>query len=469
MWPSSWVTDLRERFDLTADMAAPDVIRKSVLAGLRFRGTNLWVLIFAIAIASVGLNVNSAAAITGAMLISPLMGPIVGVGYGVATTDVAMIRVALKNLLIAAGISLATSALYFTLTPLATAGSELLARTTPTAWDVLIALFGGLAGGVALTRKSYTNVVPGVAIATALMPPLCTAGYGIATLHLDYFLGALYLFFINGVFISLATFLVVRFLRVPEVAFADPAQGRRVHRLTWGIALLTALPSVWLGYRIVDRALFETSARRFIDEQLTFPNTYVVARRLDPDARTLNLLLAGQRVSAAQLDSARARLGDYHLRRATLTIRQGMALYDSADAQALRASLLDDLQNRNAAVLSAQEVRLVQLQQALLAQQATNQLPSAAALLREVRVEHPDVKRLGLSWLVQPPTDSITPPDSLLVLRLTLNAAPDTTETGRLTRWLRLRTGRPRVQLLLDAPPAPIRKIPARRTRSGRR
>ncbi len=466
---SDWMAPLRERFDLTADMASPDTIRKSVLAGLRFRGTNLWVLIFAIVVASVGLNVNSAAVIIGAMLISPLMGPIVGVGYGVATTDVEMIRVALKNLFIAAGMSIATSALYFTLTPLATAGSELLARTTPTAWDVLIALFGGLAGAVALTRKTYTNVVPGVAIATALMPPLCTAGYGIATLHLDYFLGAFYLFFINGVFISLATFMVVRFLKVPNHAFADPAQGRRVHRLTWGIALLTALPSVWLGYRIVERALFEANARRFIDEQLTFTNTYVVARRLDPSARTMNLLLAGQRVSAARLDSARARLADYHLRRATLTIRQGMALYDSADADALRASLLDDLQNRNAAVLAAQEVRLDRLQQALLAQQAMNRLPPAAALLREVRVEHPDVRRLGLSWLVQPPADSVTPPDSLLVLRLTLSAAPDSAETGRLTRWLRLRTGHPRVQLLLDAPPAPVRKGPVRRSRNGRR
>ena len=253
---------------------------------------------------------------------------------------------------------------------------------------MLIALFGGLAGAVGLTRRAVTNVVPGVAIATALMPPLCTVGYGLGSGHYAYAAGALYLFFINSVYISLAAFLVVRFLNLPEPTFADAARKRQVHRITWTIALLTALPSVWFGYRLVHRAVFENNVRRFVDEQLTFPATYVVARQLNPAARTVNVLLAGKRLRASRLDSIRARLPDYRLADARLTIRQGMAAYDSADARALRASLLEDLQSRSAAALAAQEARLNQLQQLLTTAPAAP-LPPAGALLREVRAEHP--------------------------------------------------------------------------------
>lgn len=450
--PSSWSDILRYRFDLTADMADPAKIREGVEAGVSFRGTNLWVLIFAIVVASVGLNVNSAAVIIGAMLISPLMGPIVAIGYGTATVDVPLIRKGLKNLFIATLISVFTSALYFWLTPLKGAGSELLARTSPTAWDVVIALFGGLAGAVGLTRRAITNVVPGVAIATALMPPLCTAGFGLGAGHFDYFFGALYLFFINSVYISLAAFLVVRFLRLPGPAFADLRQGVRVHRLTWAIALLTALPSVWLGYRLVQRALLENNVRRFVDEQLTFPATYVVAKRLDPTQRTLNVLLAGKRLPPGQLDSVRAHLPRYHLERLQLTIRQGMALYDSADARALRTALLADLQSRNTEALAAQETRISQLQK-LLTPPVVAPLP-AATLLREVRAEHPGVRGLALRWLVIPADSGQTlSPDSLLVVRLTLGTALDTAEEGRLTRWLGVRTSARRVRVLTEARP----------------
>ena len=475
MAPSSWLTSLRERFDLTADMAAPDVIRESVLAGLRFRGTNLWVLIFAIVVASVGLNVNSAAVIIGAMLISPLMGPIVAIGFGTATADLPLLQKGIKNLFVATLISIGTSALYFWLTPLKGAGSELLARTSPTAWDVLIALFGGLAGAVGLTRRAVTNVVPGVAIATALMPPLCTVGYGLGSGHYAYAAGALYLFFINSVYISLAAFLVVRFLNLPEPTFADAARKRQVHRITWTIALLTALPSVWFGYRLVHRAVFENNVRRFVDEQLTFPATYVVARQLNPAARTVNVLLAGKRLRASRLDSIRARLPDYRLADARLTIRQGMAAYDSADARALRASLLEDLQSRSAAALAAQDARLNQLQQLLTTAPAAP-LPPAGALLREVRAEHPTVRRLGLSWLVQT-ADSTAPatrPDSLLVVRLTLTEPLPVTEQTRLTNWLGVRLAAARVQLLLETPPtsvptAPKHQTPPRRPRASHR
>ncbi|PJC19082.1 MAG: hypothetical protein CO066_00930, partial [Comamonadaceae bacterium CG_4_9_14_0_8_um_filter_60_18] len=201
---------LFRRFDLRHDQADTAEIDATFRGGVEFRGTNLWVLMFAIVIASIGLNVNSTAVIIGAMLISPLMGPIMALGYGAGINDSALMRSSLFNLGLAALISLIASTLYFLVTPLTLAHSELLARTTPSIWDVLIALFGGLAGVIGATRRIKSNLVPGVAIATALMPPLCTAGYGLATGNLSYFLGAFYLFAINSVFIAIATLMMVR-------------------------------------------------------------------------------------------------------------------------------------------------------------------------------------------------------------------------------------------------------------------
>jgi uncharacterized hydrophobic protein (TIGR00271 family) len=207
---------IRERINLTDDKADDAVIDERIRGEIHMKGANLWILMFAIFVASIGLNVNSTAVIIGAMLISPLMGPIMGIGYGAGINDFALIRQSFKNLAIATFIGLLTSTLYFLISPLDTAQSELLARTTPTAWDVLIELFGGLAGIVAATRKEKSNVIPGVAIATALMPPLCTAGFGLATGHWNYFLGAFYLYTINFVFIALSAFLIVRAFNITE-------------------------------------------------------------------------------------------------------------------------------------------------------------------------------------------------------------------------------------------------------------
>ena len=199
---------LKDFFDLHGDIASIQEITKRINAGVRFHGTNLSVLILAIFIASIGLNMNSTAVIIGAMLISPLMGSILGIGYGLARYDSIYIRSSAGSLFAQVVISVATSTLYFSLTPIDTPSSELLARTSPTIWDVLIAVFGGLAGIIGMTRKEGGNVIPGVAIATALMPPLCTAGYGIAVGVLAYTIGALYLFFINSFFICLTAFIV---------------------------------------------------------------------------------------------------------------------------------------------------------------------------------------------------------------------------------------------------------------------
>ena len=461
---------LHTRFLLTNEMAELAEIQADVEAGIPFRGTNLWVLIFAILVASVGLNVNSTAVIIGAMLISPLMGPIVGIGYGAATLELGLIQRGLKSLLTASVFSLLVSALYFRLTPLTDAGSELLARTQPTTWDVLIALFGGAAGAVALTRKGHSNAVPGVAIATALMPPLCTAGYGLATAQWPFLFGALYLFSINCVFIALSTFLVCRVLPLARHTFVSRARARRVQLGIWAVALLTAAPSVYLAIGIVRDGTFTHNAQRFVEEQLNLPGTFVVTSRILPRPRSLNVLLAGQPLTPAQLLKARTQLPRYRLAGAVLTVRQGLSRLDSADTQALRSSMLEDVRSHQQQTLVGYETRLAQLQQLLAhPDSAAAGLPGAAALLREVQVEHPAVLQLGLSRLVRPAADSFRADTTLLVAVRTRRPLP-AAEQKRLATWLRLRAGgRQSVRLLVETQnepttrPAPARRKPARR------
>ena len=219
------------KFSLLHEREDPAIIIDTISKGIVFRGTNLWVLIFAIFIASLGLNVNSTAVIIGAMLISPLMGPIMGLGLAIGINDLSLLRKSFYNYAVATGAALATSTLFFLLSPLNEAHSEILARTAPNIYDVLIALFGGLAGIIATSSKQKGNVITGVAIATALMPPLCTAGYGLATLRFEYFVGAFYLFIINTVFIALATFITARFLKFPYKHLPDEKADRKAKRI----------------------------------------------------------------------------------------------------------------------------------------------------------------------------------------------------------------------------------------------
>jgi uncharacterized hydrophobic protein (TIGR00271 family) len=205
--------NLLDHFRLVHEREAFPRIREEIEKGIEFRGTNLWILIFAILIASLGLYSNSTAVIIGAMLISPLMGPIMGLGFGMAINDVKILKRSVLNLLFATTVSLSISTLFFLLIPLHTTNSELLHRTSPSLDDALIALFGGMAGMLATSSKLKGNVIPGAAIATALMPPLCTAGFGLATWSSKYFFGALYLYLINAIFIAAATFLVARLVR----------------------------------------------------------------------------------------------------------------------------------------------------------------------------------------------------------------------------------------------------------------
>lgn len=421
-------------FDLREDQADVDAIDAAIHSGSRVRGTNLWVLFFAMLIASVGLNVNSTAVIIGAMLISPLMGPIVGLGYGLAVADWALIRTAARGLLLFVALSLASATLYFTLSPLDEAGSELLARTQPTLWDVLIAAFGGAAGMVALTRRSFSNIVPGVAIATALMPPLCTVGYGLAHARWDMASGAFYLFLINGVFIAFATLVVTRLLRLPWKQEIDDAARRR-HRLLMGLGLLVVLvPSVWQGYRLVQDEVFRGAARDAIRALELRAGTPLLDQQVQARERLIRLTVVGPHAADRLRELAPAVLQTPALDGARLEIRR--AGDEGVDVNPLRRELQQEMGQALALQIRELEQRLARSEAAL---SAANTPPDQSAqLLRELQALQPGVSGLELAQ-----SASGRP---LLLIDLARPLKPADRE--RLTRWLRQRLDHPDAELV---------------------
>ncbi len=309
--------NIREGIDIDNTVAA---IKKDV----EFKGYNVYILIFSILIASIGLNVNSTAVIIGAMLISPLMGPIVGVGLAVGTTDIKLLSRSLKNLGITVAFSVATATIYFLLTPIAEDSHELLSRTTPTLLDAFVAIFGGLAGIMASSRKEKTNAVPGVAIATALMPPLCTAGYGLATGHFNYFFGAFYLFLLNSIFISLATVVVVRYVGFPKVDFINPERERKVKRYIYAFVIIVLTPSAYIFWNVIQETIFNQRASQFITEHIDSESTSVINSMVDYDKEgsSIKLFLMGERLSPTQINDLETKMTMAGLENCRLIIRQ---------------------------------------------------------------------------------------------------------------------------------------------------
>lgn len=314
---------LKTYFNIMPDKEDEKEIVAQITGGVTFRGANLWVLIFAIFIASLGLNVNSTAVIIGAMLISPLMGPIIGMGFAVGTNDLELFKRAAKNFGVATLISVLTATLYFLITPLGDAQSELLARTMPTIYDVLIATCGGAAGILALCTKGKGNVIPGVAIATALMPPLCTAGYGLATGHILYFLGAFYLFFINTVFISLATYVGVRLMHFERKEFSTPGLAKKAQRMVMGIAIVTMIPSVLMTVGIVKRSIFDNNLNKFLKTELSQSGTQIISSDVDEKKAMLNVVAVGREIKDSTRKEAEKRMRQYGMADYSLNIIQG--------------------------------------------------------------------------------------------------------------------------------------------------
>ena len=288
-----YIKGIIKKYIYIFDEIDTDSAAERIKSGIWFRGPNVWILAFSIVIASVGLNVNSTAVIIGAMLISPLMGPIVGTGLAMGTNDVDLLKAAAKNLLIMVLISLVASTLYFILSPLSLVNpTELEARTSPTIYDVLIALFGGLAGIFENSRKERGTVLSGVAIATALMPPLCTAGYGLAHLNFHFFFGAMYLFIINGVFITLATYLMVKYLRFRTVSGVSPVVAKKRRNLISAILVVVLVPSIISAVNLVVDNNFERNVETFVDNNRLVGRSYIYDYEVKN--RHVNFAIAGE-------------------------------------------------------------------------------------------------------------------------------------------------------------------------------
>ena len=296
---------------------------KQITNGINFQGSNLWILIFAVFIASLGLNVNSTAVIIGAMLISPLMGPIIGMGLALGIADLDLFKQSIKNYLVSTFISVITATIYFTLSPITDAQSELLARTSPTLYDVLIALFGGAAGFLATSTKGRNNVVPGVAIATALMPPLCTAGYGLAVQNTSYFFGAFYLYFINTVFIAFTTCVGVRFLHFHRKQFINREQMRRVNLYIVTIIIITIIPASYMTWNIIKQSVFENNIENFVTKELNYSGTNILSHQYDLKTKTLHVVAVGNPISTDSIAKAQKAMTNYQLDGYALKVIQG--------------------------------------------------------------------------------------------------------------------------------------------------
>lgn len=351
-----------ERFALGADAASQEEVNSNIHKGIMIRGTNLWVLIFAIFIASLGLNTNSTAVIIGAMLISPLMGPIIGMGYSMGVYDFNLLKESLRNFLFMIVVSLITSAIFFTLPLISSTQSELLARTQPTTYDILIALFGGLAGMVAQTRKDRTGtVIPGVAIATALMPPLCTVGYGLATLQFRFMLGALYLFTINSIFIALASFIVTRVMNFNMIGELEPDKLKKLKRAMVAVIIIFTLPSVLIAISIIQRSAFEANYRNFVDEAFKYDNTFVVESKYEYNANprkqsVIEVRLFGEPLSDNVINNIRGQMSSvYHLPKVDLVVRQSNQEDGGIAITALQSNYTEMLNEKNRQISHLQE------------------------------------------------------------------------------------------------------------------
>ena len=421
---------------------------ESIRKGVEFKGTNLWVLIFATFIASLGLNTNSTAVIIGAMLISPLMGPIMGFGLGLGISDFELIKRAFRNFATATIFSVIASTVYFLISPISEAQSELLARTHPTVYDVLIAFFGGLAGIFASSTKSKGNVIPGVAIATALMPPLCTAGFGLASGNLYYFFGAFYLYFINTVFISLATYLVVRLLRYPKKVFLDKQRERQVTRYVSLIVIFTIVPSVYLSYQLIQESYFNDRVRAFVTEVLDFPNTQLLSRTVTEigDETELRVVLIGQTVSDETIDNARSKMQRYGLKNVHLVVQQGFG-QETTDINELKTLLMQDFYKNSEELIRKQTIQIDSLRKQVDYYQGYVNM--SEELIPEMKVLFPFVDAASCSYTHIVNTETAER-DTVLMVYMKSKERVKEADREKIRAWLAARVTAKEIKLLIE-------------------
>ena len=426
------MVSFRQAIQLTdyIDTAAAE---RSIRGNIYFRGPNAWILAIAIVIASVGLNVNSIPVIIGAMLISPLMGPIFGRGLGLGINDLPLIKSSGKNLLVMVGISLAASFVYFLITPLSlTNPSELLARTNPTIYDVLIALFGGFAGILEQCRKDKGTVFAGVAIATALMPPLCTAGFGLASGSFSYFIGAAYLFVINCIFIMLATYISVKYFGFREVTFADELVQRRTRIFSSVLIVLFIIPSIWSAVTFIRQNNFESNATAFADKCKVYGRTILYDYKIDhTEGSVISLFFSGEPLSDQARRDLIAQAAEYNISEQQVIINEYTTIDGGNDIE-----LVKSIYDKMDVEVSRRDAEIHSLRQQLDASQQVS-LPYVQ-LTREIIGIYPSVRSVVIARGAVVGSDSLTASPCVSVI-----VRPDSllspAQSTQLTEWLRVR------------------------------
>ena len=435
---------LKTTLNLTNDVdipAASENIRKNI----PFRGPNVYILIVAIIIASVGLNVNSIPVIIGAMLISPLMGPITGLGLGLGTNDRELVLFSIKNLLVMVGISLLAATLYFILTPLEIDNpTELLARTRPTIYDVFIALFGGLAGVLETARKEKGTVISGVAIATALMPPLCTVGYGIANLSWQYTVGALFLFSINCIFIAMAAYLMAKFLKFPMKTVEQ--HRTRYFILSYALVILLAATSIFTGYHVIRENDFTKMANRFVKKNQNIGKTYIYDSQVNIDSKPymLELRLAGETLNEDTKEMLLRDAENYGIMRSQIVI------HENATVQVDRFNETEIVKNLMAMNASNVQVRddSIKVLNAQIAHYKQQELP-ARQLAEELHVQLPSIMRLTLAKGTALEQNVVMSEEQVVVVAH-CSEMPSEEEKTRVYEWLKIRLQIHDLEIIFD-------------------
>ncbi len=393
---------IKELFDLKSDKASNQEIIDDIKKDVVFKGTNLWILIFAIIICSVGLDINSTAVIIGGMLISPLMGPLMGLGLGLSRNDLDLLKTSGYNIGIAMVLSIITSALYFYISPLDKVQSELLSRTSPAIWDVIIAISGGFAGIIAYTRKEKNNVIPGVAIATALMPPLSTAGFGLATGNMHFFWGALYLFLINSIFISIGTYIIIRILKIRRKQFVDPDRQKRVKRIVIFLILLFIAPSVYTAYLMVKESEFEKNASSFIRNEIDYPETFIISKKIkySTDNPEIQITLFGNPLDSLEVIRLNKDLIDYDLKNTKLIINQPSSANNKISLKVLKENvktdILESIYEKNNRIMM-QKDSMINILLSKLNQIEKDTIP-IKQIANEAKIYYPELEKISILY-----------------------------------------------------------------------
>lgn len=425
--------------NLRSGMDEFQTIHESIEKDVMLRGTRLWVLVIAIFIVSIGLNMNSQSVVIGAMLISPMIGPINGMGYSIATYNFPLFRKAMKNFGFAVFAALITSTLYFSLSPLSAVHSELLSQASTTIYDVLIAFLGGLAGIIAISSRTKGNIIAGAAIATALMPPLCTAGYGLASGNINFFLSAMYLFTINVVFIAISSVLICRFLKFPISSNVQEKHKTRVKSLLSFVIVVTLIPSVYFGYALVQREHFSENADRFLADISVFDGSYLLKNDIDSRKKQITLVYGGSNLTSKNKQEITKKASSYSLSEAKLIFKQGFSYNEGKENVNQTDKLKTEVNRLNLALKEKQKIT----------DSITSKPKIGKQLLGEIKTLFPEIKSCSYSETVAFQDSTKTDQVKIVVIETTKKGLKIDSKK-RINEWLKKRLETEKVKTFFE-------------------